>query len=51
MRKGTADEPTKFEDAWATLPVGVDRKAPLGDLYPAEMIGEIVAGDGRVIYE
>ena len=44
VRKGTADEPTKFEDAWATLPVGVDRKAPLGDLYEASMIEEIVGG-------
>ena len=26
------------------LPVGVDRKAPLSDLYPAEVIKKIVAG-------
>lgn len=44
VRKGTADEPNRFADAWATLPVGVDRKAPLGDLYPQEMIDEIVGG-------
>jgi multiple sugar transport system substrate-binding protein len=44
VRKGTAAEPTKFEQAWATLPVGVDRKAPLGDLYEASMIEEIVGG-------
>ena len=44
VRRGTAENPTAFVDAWAGLPVGVDRKAPLGDLYPAEMIGEIVAG-------
>lgn len=44
VRRGTADEPNKFADAWATLPVGVDRKAPLGDLYPQEMIDEIVGG-------
>ena len=44
VRKGTADAPNKFQDLWATLPVGVDRKAPLGELYPAEMIGEIVGG-------
>ncbi len=31
-------------DLWATLPVGVDRKAPLGDLYAQEMIDEIVGG-------
>ena len=44
VRKGTADDPSKFADIWATLPVGVDRKAPLGDLYPQEMIDEIVGG-------
>ncbi|NRB01042.1 MAG: extracellular solute-binding protein [Rhodobacteraceae bacterium] len=44
VRAGTADDPTKFKDLWATLPVGVDRKAPLGDLYDAEMINEIVGG-------
>ncbi|MEE4118535.1 MAG: extracellular solute-binding protein [Paracoccaceae bacterium] len=44
VRKGTPDEPNRFEQAWATLPVGVDRKAPLGDLYEASMIEEIVGG-------
>ena len=44
VRRGTADEPEKFEEAWAELPVGVDRKAPLGDLYEASMIQEIVGG-------
>ncbi|MFZ7090296.1 ABC transporter substrate-binding protein [Primorskyibacter sp. 2E233] len=44
VRAGTADEPNKFKDLWATLPVGVDRKAPLGDLYDKAMIDEIVGG-------
>ncbi len=44
VRAGTSDEPTKFKDLWATLPVGVDRKAPLGDLYEQAMIDEIVGG-------
>jgi len=44
VRAGTPDEPTKFKDLWATLPVGVDRKAPLGELYAQEMIDEIVGG-------
>jgi len=44
VRRGTADNPTEFAEAWATLPVGVDRKAPLGDLYEQSMIDEIVAG-------
>ncbi len=44
VRKGTTGEPNKFADGWSMLPVGVDRKAPLSDLYPQEMIDEIVSG-------
>lgn len=44
VRRGTADDPTAFIDAWAMLDVGVDRKAPLSELYEASMINEIVAG-------
>ena len=44
VRNGTADNPTEFADAWSKLDVGVDRKASLGELYPQEMIDEIVAG-------
>ena len=44
VRRGTADEPDKFVELWATLPVGVDRKASLAELYPAEVIADIIAG-------
>lgn len=44
VRAGTAEDPDKFKELWATLPVGVDRQAPLGDLYAQEMIDEIVGG-------
>jgi multiple sugar transport system substrate-binding protein len=44
VRRGTEAEPAKFSEAWAMLPVGVDRKAPLGDLYDQAMIDEIVGG-------
>ena len=44
VRRGTADNPTEFAELWATLDVGVDRKAPLGELYDAAMIDEIVGG-------
>ncbi|MBO9406628.1 extracellular solute-binding protein [Shimia sp. R9_1] len=44
VRRGTADNPTAFADAWSKLPVGVDRKAPLGELYDQAMIDEIVGG-------
>ena len=44
VRRGTAEQPTKFVDEWATLPVGVDRKAPLADLYPEATVDKIVTG-------
>ncbi len=44
VRGGTADEPNKFNEAWSKLPVGVDRKAPLNELYSQETIDEIVGG-------
>ena len=37
-RQGTADEATKYIDAWSTLPAGVDTKAPLSDFYDAEVL-------------
>jgi len=44
VRPGTANNPTEFTDAWSLLPVGVDRKAPLSELYAPEMMSEIVNG-------
>ena len=44
VRSGTADSPNKFTEAWAKLPVGVDRKAPLSDIYAPEIIADIVGG-------
>ncbi|MFQ5970753.1 MAG: ABC transporter substrate-binding protein [Alphaproteobacteria bacterium] len=44
VRRGTADDPTRFVEAWSELPVGVDRMAPLGELYPQDVIDDIVAG-------
>lgn len=44
VRRGTADDADKFVVAWSKLPVGVDRKAPLSDLYPAETVSRIVSG-------
>jgi multiple sugar transport system substrate-binding protein len=37
-RQGTAEEPTRFIDAWSTLPAGVDTKAPLADFYPEDVL-------------
>ncbi|GKY87326.1 ABC transporter substrate-binding protein [Sinisalibacter aestuarii] len=44
VRRGNAEDPEAFTKAWATLPMGVDRKAPMGDLYAQDMIDEIVGG-------
>lgn len=44
VRKGTADMPNKFVDGWSKLPVGVDRKAALSELYPAETVSRITSG-------
>ncbi len=44
VRRGTAEDPERFLKAWAALPVGVDRKAPLADLYAPEVIANIVSG-------
>jgi multiple sugar transport system substrate-binding protein len=44
VRRGDGENPSAFTEAWAQLDVGVDRRAPLGDLYAAAMIDEIVGG-------
>ncbi|MEP5633604.1 MAG: extracellular solute-binding protein [Tateyamaria sp.] len=44
VRRGTEAGDTSFETLWAGLDVGVDRKAPLGDIYPQSVIDDIVAG-------
>ena len=44
VRRGTSAGDTSFETEWAALNVGVDRKAPLGDIYPQSVIDDIVAG-------
>lgn len=44
IRRGASEGSTEFVEAWSQLDVGVDRKAPLGEIYPQEMIDEIVGG-------
>ena len=44
VRRGNASDPEAFTKAWSKLPVGVDRKAPLSDLYSEDVINNIVAG-------
>ena len=37
-RLGTANNPTEYTDAWAKLEAGVDKKALLSDIYPADVL-------------
>ena len=44
IRRGNADDPEAYVKLWASLPVGVDRHAPLAEIYPQDVIDGIVAG-------
>ena len=44
VRRGDPFDTAKYINAWSKLPVGVDRKAPLSDLYDAGTIRKIVSG-------
>ena len=44
VRRGTEENPEEFIQAWSELPMGVDRQKPMSDVYPQEMIDEIVGG-------
>jgi multiple sugar transport system substrate-binding protein len=44
VRAGTADDPTKYSDAWAKMDVGVDKKAPLSDFYGKDVIDALTKG-------
>ena len=41
-RFGTADNPTEYSDAWNALEAGVDTKAALSSIYPAEVLEAVV---------
>ncbi len=43
-RHGTAEDPNQFIEGWQQLPAGVDRKAPLAEIYSQEVIDDITAG-------
>ena len=40
-RSGTREQPNRFTELWATLPAGVDTKAPLAEYYPPEVLQEL----------
>ncbi len=46
-RLGTADDKNKYVDGWKQLEVGVDTKAKLTDIYPADVISNLQEGVGN----
>jgi multiple sugar transport system substrate-binding protein len=44
VRRGEPFDTAKYVNAWSKLPVGVDRKAPLSELYSDLTINKIVSG-------
>ena len=44
VRRGEVTDTAKYIKAWSKLPVGVDRKAPLSDVYDSRTIRRIVEG-------
>jgi multiple sugar transport system substrate-binding protein len=44
VRRGTEENPTEFVDAWSELPVGVDRQAALAEIYPKDVIDNVIGG-------
>jgi multiple sugar transport system substrate-binding protein len=48
-RRGTAEQPNRFRDAWPTLPAGVDRKERLDRIYPAELIEVLRSGQAQYV--
>jgi multiple sugar transport system substrate-binding protein len=44
VRRGSAENPTEFVDAWQDLEVGVSARAPLSEFYSQEVIGDLIEG-------
>lgn len=44
VRLGTQQDPQAFVEGWAELEVGVERKAALGSIYPADVIESLLEG-------
>jgi multiple sugar transport system substrate-binding protein len=48
VRSGDSDGSTAFTDAWAAMPVGVDTKAPLADLYGEDVLQALSTGPDQI---
>ena len=44
VRNGPTEGSNEYQEVWSSLNVGVDRKEPLGNIYDASVIADIVAG-------
>lgn len=44
VRAGTPQEPQKYVEAWQTLPVGVDKEAPLNKFYSDKLLATLQRG-------
>ena len=44
VRNGPDAGSTEYQALWSSLPTGVDRKEPLSNIYPTDVIADIVAG-------
>ncbi|GAA3386024.1 ABC transporter substrate-binding protein [Cryptosporangium minutisporangium] len=61
VRTGDSSNKNAYVDAWRKLPAGVDKKAPLSTVYPAELVDQLVSsvdtfgrwgieqGEGRLV--
>lgn len=48
VRRGDATDPTRFVDAWPTLPAGVDSKKPLVDIYGQATLTQLAQATGEL---
>jgi multiple sugar transport system substrate-binding protein len=46
-RSGTSANPKEYADGWIKLTAGVDKKEPLTEIYPTEVLNTIVASSGN----
>jgi multiple sugar transport system substrate-binding protein len=46
-RSGTSANPKEYADGWIKLSAGVDKKEVLTDIYPVEVLNNIVASSGN----
>lgn len=48
-RLGTAQEPTRFQDAWREMDSGADTRMPLSDIYTPEVMDEVAGAPQRIV--